>query len=162
MSKFQDQPSSRTDLFDRRAVVSAGLGLVATATAVSAQEHDHKHHEHHAGSTGPALHQALIDVALECVNRGQVCNNHCLELLGAGDTSLKECMRTVSAMLPMCQALASLAALNSPRLKQLAKVCIDVCADCENECKKHEKHHAACKACRESCTKCIEACKKII
>ncbi|MEQ1717324.1 MAG: four-helix bundle copper-binding protein [Hyphomicrobium sp.] len=159
-----------TGNISRRSVLSAGtaggLGLAALMAAnVPAHaegEHD-KHTEHAAGHdhSAPAKHQALVDAALKCVNRGEVCTDHCLKMLGTGDTSLKDCMRSVSAMIPMCEALAKLAALDSPRLKDLAKVCIDVCDDCAKECKKHAEHHAACKACGESCAACIEDCKKL-
>ncbi len=160
---------------DRRAALAGlavgltgGLGLItASAATAQAEEHDVHQHEGHAAADGgaehsaPAVHQSLIDAALKCVNRGEVCTNHCIGLLSKGDTSLKDCIRTVSAMLPMCAALVRLAALESPRLKELAKLCADVCEDCEKECKKHAEHHAACKACAESCRECIDACKKV-
>ncbi len=143
-------------------VAATGL-LVATeavAQAAGGAAGGHDHHQH-AGHDG-ARHKALIDVALKCVGSGEVCLDHCYKLLGTGDTSLKDCVRTVSAMLPMCAALIRFAALDASRLKELAKLCIDVCADCETECKKHQEHHALCRACAESCAECIGACKKLI
>lgn len=149
---------------DRRAVlglITAGAAALA-AGAAAAAEHEHHHgqhgeHQHH----GPR-HQRVVDAALACVNRGEVCIDHCIGLLSSGDTSLKDCIRTVSAMLPMCAALARLAALDARRLKDLARVCIDVCADCETECKRHAEHHTACKACAESCAECIRVCKALL
>ena len=47
----------------------------------------------------------------------------------------------------MCAALARLASANSAHLVALAKVCGEVCLDCEKECRKHEKEHELCKAC---------------
>jgi Cys-rich four helix bundle protein (predicted Tat secretion target) len=117
---------------------------------------EHEEHEH-----GTAPHQALIDAALNCVNRGEVCVNHCVTMLETGDTSLKDCLRTVSAMLPMCTALAPLAALDAKHLRDFAKVCIEVCTDCEDACKKHQDEHEICKACAQSCAECIEECKKL-
>lgn len=148
---------SRRGLFS----FSAGAALAATLldNSPALAEEDHSSHE---GHHGPAKHQALIDAALLCVNRGDVCTAHCIALMSTGDTSIKDCLRSVSAMLPMCRTLASLAAQDAQRLKEFAKVCSDVCADCEAECKKHAEKHAACKACMESCTECIKACKSVI
>lgn len=153
---------------DRRLVLSAGLAAVAGAAAVlggtraaQAQHEGHGMAHDMTHGSAAATHQAVIDAALACVNRGEVCADHCIALLGKGDTSLKDCLRSVSAMLPMCATLAKLAALDAKRLKQFAKVCLDVCADCEAECKKHQDHHAMCKACAESCAECVKACKTL-
>jgi Cys-rich four helix bundle protein (predicted Tat secretion target) len=145
----------------RRSLLAAGSGLamVLAGSALARAEGEHDHHGDH--SQGGSSHQVLIDAALTCVNRGDVCVNHCITLLGTGDTSLEDCLRSVSAMLPMCASLAKLASLDAKRLKDFAKVCIDVCADCEAECKKHAEHHAACKGCMESCGNCIKECKAL-
>ena len=158
---------SKTEI-SKRTLVKAGLaaGAVVTAafasthTSVAADEHAGHHMEH--GDGGSARYQSIIDAALTCVNRGNVCLNHCITLLSSGDTSMKDCIRTVSAMLPMCATLASYAGLEASRLKDLAKLCIDVCSDCEAECKKHADHHAPCRACAESCATCIKECKALI
>lgn len=161
-----------TDI-SRRATLGAGVGAAVAATlaggftARAADKVDpHAGHDMgkmpgHSGHASAHKHQALIDAALHCVNKGEVCIDHCIALLSKGDTSLKDCIRSVSAMLPMCGALAKLAALDAPRLKEFARVCRDVCADCEKECKKHQDHHALCKACAESCAACIKECEKL-
>jgi Cys-rich four helix bundle protein (predicted Tat secretion target) len=146
--------------------LASGAGVAATVllaqrakAADDKGSHDGRHGEHdHAG----AKHQKVMSAALECINTGEVCAAHCIELLGKGDTSLKACMASVSAMLAMCGALARFAALDAPRLKDLAKVCEGVCDDCEKECRKHENDHAQCKACAESCAKCIKECKALL
>lgn len=164
---------------DRRAMLvtalaGAGLAIAAAGSARAEGEHDHhmhdmaqpaaqsEHaaagHDHHA----PAKHQALVDIAIKCVGHGEVCISHCMQLLSTGDTSLKDCMRSVQMMMPMCLALARAGALDAARLKDVAKVCSDICEDCAAECKKHAEHHASCKACGESCRECIEECKKVI
>lgn len=153
----------------RRAMISAGLaGSLAVAAVLAAEparaEGEHDHHAGHAASTAAdsAKHQALIDIAAKCVARGEACLNHCIALMSTGDTSLKDCIRTVSVMLPMCGALMRVAGLDATRLKDVAKVCIDVCDDCVKACKPHIEHHALCKACSDSCMECIDACKKVI
>lgn len=165
MQTLQNSLSRRSLL---AAALASGGALAVTAAAAEEKASGHDHHAsdaaaNHAGhSTGPAPHQALIDAALHCVNRGEVCQDHCIQLMSKGDTSLKDCIRSVSAMLPMCATLARLAALDAKRLKDFAKVCLDVCADCEAECKKHSEHHTQCKACADTCAACIKACKAVI
>lgn len=158
---------------DRRAVLAASLagalGLSAGLRTAAAEE-DHSAHEHaedhteHAGHdhSAPAKYKSLIDSAFKCMANGEVCTSHCLAMFATGDTSLKDCIRSVQIMMPMCAALARAGALETPRLKEIAKLCSDVCDDCAKECKKHADHHAACKACMESCNACVEECKKII
>jgi Cys-rich four helix bundle protein (predicted Tat secretion target) len=154
-----EQAERRAPTMDRRTLLAAGAGLAAVLTAGAA--HAEGEHDRHAAHGGAAPHQAVIDTALACVNRGDVCADHCITLLGEGDTTLKDCLRSVAAMLPMCATLAKLAALDAKRLKEFAKVCVDGCADCEAECKKHAEKHASCKACAESCAACIKACETL-
>lgn len=163
---------TRDTALSRRDLVAVASGVLLSAVAASAaaaaddehaghdmSEMDHSAHMNHGG---PAKHQALVDAALDCVNRGDVCSAHCMDLIAMGDTSIVACLRSVSGMLPMCVALAKLAALDAPRLKEMAKVCLGVCEDCEKECEKHADKHAACKACMESCAECAKACKKVV
>lgn len=106
------------------------------------------------------INQPLLDAALECLRAGGTCLDHCVRTLSTGDKSMAECAATVRAMLPLCQAVADLTRLNSPHLKALAAVCAKVCRDCEASCKKHQNHHAECKACMESCQRCALECEK--
>ena len=160
-------PLDRRTVLARGAALSAMLPFVASEK-VAAEEMPHDHsdmgemdHSAHMAHMGGAKHQTVIDAALACINKGEVCTAHCIEMLGTGDTSLKDCLRSVSEMMPMCAALARLAALDARRLKELARVCGDVCDDCLKECKKHADHHAACKACAETCESCVKECKKL-
>jgi hypothetical protein len=71
-------------------------------------------------------------------------------------------MNSVAAMLPMCTAVVRVAAFDAPRLKEVTKLCIDICTDCEKECRKHEQHHVQCKNCADSCATFITEGKKVI
>lgn len=133
------------------------LGAAAAATTLASSNvfsaTGHMHHNMNS-NTG------LIDTALDCVKTGQACNDHCIELVKSGDTSIAECMSTVSEMLAACTALSQMASYQSRHLPAIAKVCIAVCEDCEKECRKHAKKHTACKACADACLDCIKACEK--
>ena len=159
--------------------VVAGAALTSCNWA-DAQNTDHPVHVGHEGqaTTGPTKNQDLLDAAELCVNRGknqdlldaallrvnrgEACVDHCAKQLGAGDTSMKNCMGSVSTMLSMCTAVARFAAFDAPRLKEVVKLSVDVCSDCEKECRKHEQHHAQCKNCADSCGAFIREGKKAI
>lgn len=162
-AKNTDHPTPET--IDRRQLLIGGVALAVTSLAGVARAGQHdghdEHHEDHAVSTGGAKNGLLVTAALDCVEAGDICTQHCLTLLSAGDTSIAACMATVQQMVPTCETLAKLASLDSPHLAAYAPVCAAICKDCEAECRKHEKHHAACKACAESCAKCITACTMI-
>lgn len=130
------------------AVVAAGPVLAAT---------DHSHHHHQMSK----INKALVNIANECAQHGDECIDHCIELFKSGDTSVAKCAETVNEMIVMCRALAKMGTYQSEQLVAIAKICIDVCQVCADECGKHTKH-AQCKACEQSCLECIEECKKIV
>lgn len=140
---------------DRRDFLLAGAGVVAGAVvtgatagqAVAADAHDHSHH----GQAAPNPNAALTAAIGKCVDAGNVCMDHCLKELAQGDKSLGDCAKSVHQMLAVCQATAAVAPTDSKHRKTLIQLCRDVCADCEKACRKHEDHHAECKACAEAC-----------
>jgi Cys-rich four helix bundle protein (predicted Tat secretion target) len=109
--------------------------------------------------SGPAksAQQAIVEATKRCETVGNVCLKHCRRLTRLGDKSLAECMRSVSIMLPVCVATNRLAQQDAKRLQDLAKVCADICRDCEAECRKHEFHHVECKRCAEACADTVKA-----
>jgi len=134
-----------------------GAAVLVGVTSAGADE-DMANMHHHEGMTGP---KALIDTSAHCVVTGQACLNHCLMLLGDGDTSMADCARSVNEMLAICGALQALAAQNAPALPKLAAVAADTCKQCEDACRKHEKKHQVCKDCADACADCLKECKKI-
>ena len=142
----------------RREVVLGSVAAAAVGVALKARGA-----EPPTGASAPAStpHAALIEATFTCIKLGQACQQHCYSFLSKGDVSLAECASTIAAMLPACQALAQLAVQDSPRLKALASVCALICRDCEKACRKHEMHHAICKACADSCAACAQECDKV-
>jgi Cys-rich four helix bundle protein (predicted Tat secretion target) len=161
-----DASLARRQILKLTCALSAAVASAALTSCnwVDAQNPDHPAHVDHEGQAtmGPTKNQYLLDAALLCVNRGEACIDHCAKQLGAGDTSMKDCMESVSTMLPMCTAVARFAAFDAPRLKEVVKLCVDVCNDCEKECRKHEQHHAQCKNCADACAAFIGEGKKVI
>jgi len=117
---------------------------------------------HAAPDAGAAAGKApgLVELASACIQVGEECQAHCLQQFAAGDTSLAGCARSVTLMLQMCRALVTAAAQNASRLKEIARVCGQVCRDCEAACKPHAGHHDVCRRCMESCRSCAAACEK--
>jgi len=117
-----------------------------------------------AETAAPAAEPAsgLADAAAGCIAAGNACLQHCLDLLGKGDTSIAECSQTVRQMLAVCAAIGPLADAGSKHLKEAARLCLDVCTDCEAACRKHENHHAPCKRCADACARTIAEAKKVL
>jgi Cys-rich four helix bundle protein (predicted Tat secretion target) len=111
-----------------------------------------------AGAAGKA--PGLVELGSTCIQVGEECLAHCLQQFSAGDTSLAGCAKSVSVMLQMCRALVTAAAQSSPRLKDISRVCGQVCRDCEASCKPHAGHHDVCRRCMEACGSCAAACEK--
>jgi Cys-rich four helix bundle protein (predicted Tat secretion target) len=144
-----------------------GLGAVAiTAGVASAAEKINETapasaHAGHSADMGPHKNQALIDAADDCSKKGSLCINHCLMSFAAKDTTLAVCAKSVTEVIAICNALVTVAAVESRNLSALARAAMSFCKDCEDECRKHEKTHATCKECADACAKCLVECKKL-
>jgi Cys-rich four helix bundle protein (predicted Tat secretion target) len=128
----------------------AGLAALAESAAIAATPAAGK----------PAPNPGLADAATDCVRKAEDCLPHCLNMLSTGDTTLAACAQSVRETMAVCQATAALAASGSKHLSDLAKVCADICKDCEAECRKHADKHQICKDCADACAKTAQACAK--
>ncbi|MEN3212630.1 four-helix bundle copper-binding protein [Methylorubrum populi] len=143
---------------------AAGLASMAAVRAQAA-EHDHGHdHGYDHGAAGghpePATpFAALKEASAHCVSTGNDCLNHCFAMLAMKDTSMTACMRATYDLVHACAALETLAAVNSPHTRAMARAVAEVCAACETECAKFPDI-AACRACRDSCLTCAAECRK--
>jgi Cys-rich four helix bundle protein (predicted Tat secretion target) len=150
---------------DRRQFIAAGASSIALTVGARALAQGAAEEKSGGARKSPAVlgnprNRELADTASTCVKDGDICMQHCLELLAQGDKSMAKCSSTISAMLPMCRALEALAIQGSPHLADLARTCGKVCRECEASCKVHAGHHEACKTCMESCARCAAACEK--
>jgi Cys-rich four helix bundle protein (predicted Tat secretion target) len=159
-----NQQQEQEEIMNRRELLGAAIGgasLAMVANKALAEEDEHMEHvDHSAHAHLP--NAELSKAARNCVSAGDLCVSHCLALFTMGDTSVAACAKSVYQMNAMCETLARLASAGSEHLPALAKVCRDVCLDCEKECRKHENVHEICKACAESCKTCAEECKKVM
>jgi Cys-rich four helix bundle protein (predicted Tat secretion target) len=147
-------------------VVSASIGALACGGGTAVAQNTPKTpptpgaapagHVHGAGDTG------LAEAAYGCLGKGQSCLSHCIGMLAAGDTTMAGCAPAVHDMHAVMVGLAAAAASGSRHLKDLARVAMSFCKDCEAECRKHADKHPVCKDCAEACAKTIAACQKTI
>lgn len=142
---------------DRRTVLLGGAALAGAAMMGNVQAADEHHHHHDA-----PLNAGLAAAAADCVQKGQICLNHCLELLGQGEKEMADCAKAVNQMLALCGAMQALANQNSRLMKNLAAVALEACKLCQEACKKHADKHVACKNCGESCAACAKECQKLL
>ncbi|HSC89487.1 MAG TPA: Csp1 family four helix bundle copper storage protein [Polyangiaceae bacterium] len=93
----------------------------------------------------------LAATASACVSAAETCLAHCIRSLASGSTMMADCAALVEQMIPICRAMASLAAMGSHHARALAALCATACAECAVECEKHAHHHDECKACAAAC-----------
>lgn len=140
---------------DRRTFFSSSAAFAVLSVSALAQGHQHHHGHKPAASSNPKTkHSALIKTSAECVEKGQVCLAHCFDLIAAGDRSVVECARLVTELNAACQALHTLASVNSKNLYLFGSAVKQICNACERECRKHADHHVQCRDCADACVKC--------
>lgn len=150
-------------------VISASLGALACGGQNAVAQNTPKQPatppppaNPHAGHAGHGGDTALFEAAHGCITKGDACIQHCIAMLSSGDTSMVDCLRASRDMHAVMHGLAQLASSNSARLKEYAKVAVELCKDCEAACKKHADHHAVCRECMEACGKTIAQCQRVI
>ncbi len=153
-----------TDELSRRNVLKGagvlGLGTLAVMTAegmsgISEAFAGDMEHHHHAGPSN----QTMTDSIHACIQTGDECTAHCIEVIKTGDTSLIDCMKSVQETVAFCSGFAYISASDSKYLNAMCELAITICSDCQKQCEKHAKH-AQCKACGEACAECTKECKK--
>lgn len=139
---------------DRREFIAAAgtVAAVASASQAFAQAEESNMH--------PPKFKALEESSAKCVATGNDCLRHCLGMYAMKDTSMAGCAESVVQLIAACNALQTLAAVNSEHTGHFAKVVEMICTDCQKECEKFPKI-AECKTCGEACKACAEECRKI-
>lgn len=135
----------------RREVLAGAGALMAGAVVRSvAQAAEHKHH-------APSATTVVLDNTIACGASGELCIDHCFELLKKGETSIAGCAESVHEMLAVNSAITTLAAMGSPRLGEVARAALPVYAHCREQCELHAAKHEICKQCAGSCVNVAKA-----
>lgn len=141
----------------RREILGYGVAATAVTAAVSAATSpDHAHMDH-----GPRSYAALAASAAECEARGELCLQHCVEMLTNGDDTMGGCAQSVRQMLAACRAIHALAVQRSSYVPRLAPIVRDICRACELECEKFAATHDVCRDCRDACVRCARECAAV-
>lgn len=147
----------------------AAAAILTTSAKVMAQEHQHDHNgpkldsDLILGEAGIAEYlKAVVETTHQCLKVGRVCDQHCFEQILSGNHEMYgACAIAVKQMITLCDAIGSLAAAKSIRLKECIRACIAACESCADACKPHIHHHMECKACYEACQACMESCTRL-
>jgi hypothetical protein len=99
----------------------------------------------------------LIAILSECASTCHHCSIACLEETQVH--MLVNCIRLDMDCAQICEVAAAFISRSSKHAKHILKECLEICIQCENECRKHE-HMEHCKRCADSCHKCADACRK--
>ncbi len=153
--KGQISEARRKMLIGAGALGATALAATTLGSSMTMAEGMTGHHHHVAAGD---KHLELAKTLHHCVAMAEACIDHCLDTFKSGDTAMADCAISVQETMAFCTAHAKLASYNSKYLKAMIDLGIQVCADCEKQCRKHEKH-ASCKACADACASCIKACK---
>lgn len=128
----------------RDVLAGAGALLVAGVAHSTARASEHHHH-------APSKATVVLDNTVACGATGELCIDHCFELLKSGDNSIAGCAESVHEMLAVNAAIRTLASMDSPRLAEVARAALPVYENCRAQCEKHAPKHEICKKCAASC-----------
>lgn len=147
---------------DRRQALSlltlAGIGAAAQPVLAAAATGTKEVAPKAAGGTA---NERLAAAALECIQSGAICLQHCIRSLSTGSTMMADCAKTVTDMLAQAKATHQLAVADSKHLAAAAKLMSTIAKDCEAACRKHESMHVECKRCADCCARIAEAAAAI-
>lgn len=102
----------------------------------------------------------LIESAIACAAACEACADACLE----EDADMTRCIRADLDCADICAATAKVvgrAGRSGAPWLELARVCAQACADCAEECEKHQAMDH-CRACAEACRRCEQACRTLL
>jgi Cys-rich four helix bundle protein (predicted Tat secretion target) len=139
----------------REWIVGAGALALASVAKAAPKPEQQPHHHDAPANTG------LVDAASDCHRKAEACLSHCISMLSTGDPSMGACAARVRDVLSSSEAVLGLAAAGSKYTKPMAKVCADICRDCEAECRKHADKMPVCKDCADACARMIQEIGKL-
>lgn len=97
----------------------------------------------------------LQHILIKCITACDACATECLKEDNV--SMMEKCIRIDRDCADICALLSRYIARESSYTEAILKTCIQMCRDCEAECKKHDHWH--CKKCAEICHECHLACE---
>lgn len=102
-------------------------------------------------------YQSAIDSLYACAAECDHCASACLA--ESDPKPLAECIKLDIDCAEMCRFTAGAMARDSSSVKEIARLCADICDRCGAECEKHDMDH--CRACARACRQCAEQCRQM-
>jgi hypothetical protein len=101
-------------------------------------------------------HQEMLKSLSNCINYCNWCADACLDEDNVKD--MVKCIRLDRACSYVCAATANILDTRYDDIQGLVNYCIQICEDCEKECKKFDSDH--CQQCAKACRECADACRR--
>jgi Cys-rich four helix bundle protein (predicted Tat secretion target) len=150
-------------MLHRREFLKAGIAVAGVAALELSRRAPSHAAEPAVRTAEPGSYAAqMTPVLSSCIEAGNECMAHCIDLLGKGVTELAACADSVRTMLAVCEMTAVLVTSASARSRSALELCRDVCADCETECRKHAEKHPVCKACGDACAATVAKARALL
>lgn len=98
----------------------------------------------------------LQHILIKCITACETCATMCLQEDNV--KMMARCIQTDRDCADICTLTAKYVARESEFTSDVLNLCINICKECYEECKKHEHDH--CQKCAEKCKECYEACEE--
>lgn len=100
----------------------------------------------------------LIESLQKCVTACENCADACLD-----EDNLSEmvaCIKLDRDCADICATTLCLVVRDSNYMQPIIELCEQICADCAEECEKHDHDH--CQECARACRRCEEQCREYL
>lgn len=101
---------------------------------------------------------ALIEALQKCATACENCADACLH-----EDNLSEmvaCIRLDRDCANVCTTALYMTIRDSEYIRSILTLCEQICADCAEECEKHDHDH--CQQCARACRRCEEQCREYL
>ncbi|MBS1744316.1 MAG: four-helix bundle copper-binding protein [Bacteroidetes bacterium] len=106
---------------------------------------------------GLSHYKICIDACMEAAGVCENCAQLCLKDAHPG--MMVDCIRLTLECAKICCTTAQVMNMDGTKIKELARICAEICDACAEECGKYDSDH--CLACAESCTRCADVCEAV-
>lgn len=102
-------------------------------------------------------YESCIELCLKCASICDYCASACTKEKDVN--MMVECIRLDMECAALCYATAQVMSMNGQTVKDMCRLCAEICEGCGAECAKH--HHGHCRQCADICRQCAEECRKM-
>lgn len=104
-------------------------------------------------------YKSCIADCTACANHCRQCSNACLKV--ADVKNMIACIQLNNECAAICELAVKYMLADSSFVKQVCKLCADICTACAIECDKHA-HMSHCANCASACRACAIVCLEMI